>query len=85
MLSAVSFPPASYALVDDISGYASWYKLHRDAQYFYVLVPTLIVEEEHLLVFCPAVSMYAFEVGGLATRVDLQVVEVVDRASRRAR
>jgi hypothetical protein len=83
VLSAVSFPPASDTLIDDIPRHTSWYKLHCDTQYFYVLVPALVVEEEHLLVVYPAVPVYAFEVGGLVTRVDLQVIEVVDRASRR--
>ena len=82
MLSAVSFPPASDALIDDIPRHTSWYKLHSDAQHFHVLVSALIVEEEHLFVVYPAVSMYALEVGGLTTGVDLKVVEVVDCASR---
>lgn len=82
MLSAMSFPPASDTLIDYISRHTSGYELHCDAQYFYVLVPALVVEEEHLLIVYPTVSVYALEVGGLATGVDLQVIEVVDRTSR---
>lgn len=80
MLSTVPFPPASNTLVDDISRHASRNKLHRNPQYLHVLVPALIVEKQHLLIVYPTVAMYALEVGGFVTGVDLQMVEVVDCA-----
>lgn len=51
--------------------------MHSYTQHFYVLIPALIVKEEHLVVFDPAVSVYPLKVRRLAAGVYLHVIKVV--------
>ena len=75
---SVSLSPGLHALVDFIPCDTIFYELHCHPQHLDVLVPALVVEEEHILEFDPAVSVYSLEVCRLAARVYLEVIEVVD-------
>lgn len=85
MLSTVSLPPSSDTLVYHIPADASWHELHSHAQYFDILVSALVIKKQHLLIFYPAVPVYALEMRCFVAGVDLQVVEVVNRSARGAR
>ena len=69
--------------VDLVSRHTISYKLHSYTKRLYVLIPALIIEEEHLLVFDPTVSVYPLKVRRLATGIYLHVIEVVDCARGR--
>ena len=85
MFSPVSLSPPSYSLIDHIPCDTSWHQFHRYTKHLYVLIPALVIKEQHLLIVYPAISVYALEMRGLATGVDLQMVKVVDCERRRAR
>jgi hypothetical protein len=76
--------PTPHASIDLISSYAISYEPHSDTQNFDVLVPALVVEEQHLIVLDATVPVYPVEVRRFATGVYLHVVEVVDCATRRS-
>lgn len=81
--SSSSHSPAPHARIDLVSRDAIFYEPHCNSQNLDVLVPALVIEEEHLIVFNPTIFVYLCEVRRLAARVYLHVIKVIYRASRR--
>src|ERR1700761_6329112 len=75
----VPLPPAAHALVDLMPRHAVPDQPHDDAQALDVPVAALVVEEQHLVERYARVRVQLLEVPRLAARVDLQVVEEIDR------
>jgi len=74
----VPLPPALYPLIHRLSRHPIPHKPHNDAQSFYVLVPALVIEEEHISVINSSVPVYPLEMCGFTARINLQIVEDVN-------
>ena len=60
------------------------HQLHHDPQLLHVFIPTLIVEEQHLLVRQTRSLVQTPEMRRLRPRVDLHVIEQIDRPRARS-
>lgn len=76
----ISLPPAFNPLIHRLSRHSIPHKPHNNTQSFYILVPALVVEEEHIFVIDPSVLMYPFEMCSFVARIYLQIVEDVECA-----
>lgn len=73
----IPLSPTPHPSINRVSTHTIPYKPHNHTQRLHVLVPALVVEEQHVLVFYPAVPVYPLKVRRLAARVDLKVIEAV--------
>jgi len=78
--SPIPLPPTPHTPVDFIPRYAILHKTHDDPEHLYVLIPRLIIKEQHLLIRDARIPMYPLEMRRLAAGVYLQVIKVVYRA-----
>jgi hypothetical protein len=73
--------PTPHPRINLISCNTISYQPHRNSQDLDILIPALIIEEQHLIVLDATISMYPCKMCRLATRVYLHVIKVVYRAS----